>query len=906
MNKKLFLIDGMALIFRAYYAMKDSPRLTRQKKNTNAQFGFVNTILELIDKNKPTHIAVVLDTKEPTQRHRLYKDYKANREEPPEDLIQALPDIDAILEALRVAALRLPGYEADDIIGTLSVRAQQADFEVFMVTNDKDYGQLVTDKVKLYKPPYLKQAAQILGEADILQKWGIAHTRQLIDILGLMGDAVDNIPGVKGVGEKTAAKLIAAYGSVEEVLARSETIAGALGEKLRRHQQDALLSKQLATIDTNVPVAIDWEDLKIKDYDAVALEDIFTRLEFKTLLKRVLNIEIVIGKEGAEEVVLQNINTVPHHYEWVETEAEIQALLAYLSGFKTIALDTETTSLEAQQAHLVGMSFCSEQGKAYFMSVPDSIAETRSLLSLFETLFSDTNRLWVGQNLKYDLLVLAKYGVKLRGQLFDTMVAQYLLDTESKKSLDDMALRYLHYQTIPIERLIGVNKKQPVPLRLADKTLLRDYAAEDADITFQLYVHFQELLRQNNLCPLFETCEMPLLKVLVEMEQTGCLLDTAYLAQLSQQLSVQLAACQADIFTLCGQKFNIASPRQLGYVLFEHLGLDPQAKKTKTGQYVTDEEALQKLADKHPVIAAILQYREVAKLKSTYVDALPLLAREGRVQTHFNQVMTATGRLSSFQPNLQNIPVRTELGRKMRQAFIAPEGRQLMSADYSQIELRIMAALSADTQLIKAFQEGADIHLSTAARIYGVAENEVTAQMRYKAKSVNFGIIYGQTAFGLSQMLKISRTEAQGLIDQYFTTFKGVAAFIAEQKEKAAQEGCVYTLMGRRRILRNIHSKNKVVRAFDERNAINMPIQGTAADMIKMAMIRIDEAIRQAHLSAKMLLQVHDELLFEVADAEITPMKDLAKTAMTEALPLPHQVPVTVVVDCGKNWLAAH
>jgi DNA polymerase-1 len=944
MAKKVFLLDAMALVFRAYYALIRSPRLTSKGKNTNAQFGFTNTLVELINKQKPSHMAVCFDTSAPTERHTEFQDYKANRQEAPEDILEAIPDIKEIVKAFNIPCIELDGYEADDIIGTLSKQAEAAGYEVFMVTPDKDYGQLVSQKVKIYKPGYQGGDVEILGPEEVCAKWNIKDVAQVIDILGLMGDAVDNIPGIAGVGEKTAAKLLGEYGTLEGVLEKADQIKGALGEKVRKGKEDALLSKRLATIITNVPVSFHEEDFRIKDVDKDKLKTVFGDLEFKTLAKRILgeeiSSEVKTAPEGVqtdlfgniieppapktsaakttapaddEETVGQadkNINNTPHNYTAVTDEAGIKDLVQMLSQYNEICFDTETTGIDANLAELVGLSFSVTPGEAYYIPCPPDHQRAKELLALFQPVFSDPDKIWIGQNTKYDLLVLKWYGVELPGKLFDTMLAHYVIEPDGKRSMDLLSNKYLSYEPVHIEELIGKKGKSQGNMRDVELDKITDYAAEDADITLQLKNTFTPLLATKEVQKVFEEVESPLVKVLVDMEFEGIKIDEPFLNDYSRQLEKDAKVAEENVYAKAGVRFNLASPKQLGEVLFDKLKLDPSAKKTKTGQYQTGEDVLLKLAARgNEIVEDILTFRELTKLKSTYVDALPQLVnpKTGRVHTTYGQAVAVTGRLASNNPNLQNIPVRTDRGKEIRKAFIARDQNHLLiSADYSQIELRIVAAISADVNMCEAFRSGVDIHTATAAKVFNVAEADVTKEMRYKAKSVNFGIIYGQGAFGLADNLGISRTEAKEIIDNYKKQFPGIQQYMDNTINFARENGYVETLMGRKRWLKDINSANFTVRGFAERNAINSPIQGTAADMIKLAMQKVHAAIKKTNMKSRMILQVHDELLFDAVKEEVAELKPLILENMQSALPLPQDVPVIAECGQGTNWLEAH
>ena len=938
MNKKLFLLDALALIFRAYYALIRSPRISSKGKNTNAQFGFTNTLVELINNQKPSHMAVCFDTEAPTDRHIDFTDYKANRQEAPEDLIIAIPDIKKIVRAFNIPIVELDGYEADDVIGTLSKQAASAGYEVYMVTPDKDYGQLVSDKVKIYKPGYQGGDVEIIGPAEVMEKWNIKRIPQVIDILGLMGDAVDNIPGIPGIGEKTAAKLLAEYDSLENVLANAEKIKGALGEKVRAGKDLAIMSKKLATIITEVPVQFHEEDFKLKDWNRDALREIFTELEFRTVAKRILGEELpgANGQKTLPEGVQQdlfgnavtaatpektdetepdivhaekNIKNTKHQYLCADTEEKRKSLIALLTGERQVCFDTETTGVDANNADLVGFSFSWKPGEAYYVPVPADRKETLGILAAFRPLFENPGRLWIGQNIKYDMLVLKWYGIEIQGEIFDTMLAHYVIDPEGKRSMDMLSAQYLGYEPVPIEDLIGKKGKGQGNMRDVAIEKITEYAAEDADITLQLKNVFQPMLDAKSVRKVFEKVENPLVKVLADMEFEGIRVDMDFLKEYSKELEKEAAQAENKVYQEAGVRFNLSSPKQLGEVLFDKLKLDPKAKKTKTGQYATGEDVLLKLAHQSKIVDDILAYRELTKLKSTYVDALPAIVNQktGRVHTSYAQAVAVTGRLSSNNPNLQNIPVRTERGREIRKAFVPrDENHLLVSADYSQIELRIVAAISGDPNMCLAFKEKKDIHTATAAKVFGVEEKDVTKEMRYRAKSVNFGIIYGQGAFGLADNLGISRTEAKEIIDNYKKQFANIQKYMDDTIQFARENGYVETLMGRKRWLRDINSSNFTVRGFAERNAINSPIQGTAADMIKLAMIKIHETFRKHQFKSKMLLQVHDELVFDAFHDEVDIIKPIIIDCMQSALILPNDVPAEAEIGSGKNWLEAH
>ncbi len=953
MAKKLFLLDALALIYRAYYALIRNPRITSKGRNTNAQFGFTNTLYDLINKEKPTHLAVCFDTHAPTERHTEFVEYKANRQEAPEDLLDSLDDIKKIIKGFNIPVVEVDGYEADDVIGTLAWQAADAGYEVYMVTPDKDYGQLLIHKnVFIYKPGYQGGDVEILDAQKVCDKWGIERVEQVVDILGLMGDAVDNIPGIAGVGEKTAAKLLKEFSTLENVVANADSIKGALGEKVRNGKESALLSKRLATIITDVPVQFHEEDYKIKEWNKVSLVEVFTDLEFKTLGKRILGEEFNVfqsttvavqtdmftatteSKEATQKDLFgndvaakapaktaaaepaetgfnadKNINNTTHEYILVDTDEKANDFVKKLLQEKEICFDTETTNIDANDAELVGMSFSVKASEAYYVPCSPDQEKTKKLLEIFKPLFSKTDITWIGQNLKYDLLVLKWYGIELAGSIYDTMLAHYVIEPEGRRSMDLLSAQYLNYEPVHIEELIGKKGKSQGNMRDVEVEKIKDYAAEDADITLQLKYALHPGLKAKEVEKVFYEVENPLVKVLTDMEFEGVRIDEGFLKEYSRILESDASNAEQNVYAGAGVKFNLASPKQLGEVLFEKLKLDPKAKKTKTGQYATGEDVLLKLAQTNPIVDDILTFRELTKLKSTYVDALPQMInrRTGRVHTSYAQAVAVTGRLSSNNPNLQNIPIRTERGKEIRKAFIPRNSDHvLISADYSQIELRIVAAISGDPNMCEAFKQGIDIHTATAAKVYGVEPGDVTKEQRYKAKSVNFGIIYGQGAFGLADNLGISRTEAKEIIDNYKKEFIGITRYMDNTTNFAREHGYVQTLMGRKRWLRDINSSNFTVRGFAERNAINSPIQGTAADMIKLAMIKIHEAIKKEKLQSRMILQVHDELIFDVLKSELEVIQPLILENMKIALPLPNEVPVEAEVGIGDNWLEAH
>lgn len=943
MEKKLFLLDAMALIYRAYYSLIRSPIITTKGKNTNAQYGFTNTLVDIIKKESPTHLAVAFDTIAPTERHNDFAGYKAQRQEAPEDLLISIPDIKKILKGFNIPVVECDGYEADDLIGGLAQQAEMEGYKVFMVTPDKDFGQLVTDNIKIYKPGYQGGKVEILGKKEVCEKWGIENVNQVIDVLGLMGDASDNIPGIAGVGEKTAAKLLAQYGSLENVLENAENIKGALGEKIRAGKEMAILSKKLATIITDVPCKFHEEDFRLTDYDKEALNEIFTDLEFKTLGKRILgenyNVfteqtvvqtdlfgntsevkvvtkETVVVKPKEEKppeertglIAEKNIHNTEHEYHLVEGEEAIRSLVKKLIPEKEISVDIETTSIDPNDAELVGMSFSVKPNEGYYVNFPADEETIRYQLSLFKPLFDDESKLWIGQNIKYDLLVLKWYGVALHGKFFDTMLAHYVIESEGRRNMNLLSAQYLGYLPVSIEELIGKGKNQ-LSMRDVPVDQVKEYAAEDADITLQLKQVFSPYLKSKEVERVFEEIESPLLNVLTDMEYEGVNIDTAFLKTYSAQLEEEAKQHEERVYEQAGIRFNLASPKQLAEVLYQKMQLGDKVKKTKSGQHSTGEDVLLKLAKENPIVEDILNFRELTKLKSTYVDALPQLInkRTTRVHTCYAQSIAVTGRLSSINPNLQNIPVRTERGREIRKAFIPRDKDHLIiSADYSQIELRIVAAISGDPAMSEAFKQSKDIHTATAAKVFGVEENDVTKEMRYKAKSVNFGIIYGQGAFGLAENLGISRTEAKEIIENYKKQFARIEKYMEEMKSFCKSNGYVQTLMGRKRWLKDINSSNFTVRGYAERNAINSPIQGTAADMIKLAMIRIHKDFQKHNFKSKMIMQVHDELVFDAHRSEVEVIKPIILEGMKNALKLPNDVPVEAEIGMGENWLEAH
>ena len=919
---KMFLLDAYALIYRAYYAFIKNPRINSKGLNTSAIMGFVNTLNEVMTKENPTHLGVAFDPSGPTFRHIEFPEYKAQREACPEDIKTAVPIIKKILEAYRIPVLEVEGFEADDVIGTLATKAGMSGIETYMLTPDKDYGQLVGNNVYMYRPRH-NGGYEVMGTQEVIEKYGIDNTSQVIDLLGLMGDSSDNIPGCPGVGEKTAVKLIKEFGSIESLLLNTDKLKGAQKKKVEENAELIRMSKYLATIKTDVPIELDLDALQVKDANQQELEKLFEELEFKTFAKRILkkdkqeqkkhNLQLDLfaefpteGKEEAEFSSFKTLKTTPHEYKLVEKEDEIKQLCDYFLTKEILSLDTETTSLSAIDAKLVGLSFSVKENEAFYVPVPANQDEARKIVDLLRPVYENEKILKVGQNLKYDYEVLMKYGVRLAGKMFDTMLAHYVIQPELRHNMDYLAEIYLNYKTIHIDELIGPKGKNQKNMRDLRPQDVYEYAAEDADVTLKLKNKLEGELKKYGAEELFYNIEMPLMPVLAEMEMNGVTIDTQSLADTSDVLTKRMEEVEKEIYELAGAPFNIASPRQVGEVLFDKLQIVEKAKKTKTGQYVTNEEVLQSLKGKHKIVEAILEHRGLKKLLGTYIDALPKLinARTGHIHTSFNQATTATGRLSSSDPNLQNIPVRGEEGKEIRKAFIPEPGCLFFSADYSQIELRVMAHLSGDENMIEAFREGHDIHAATAAKIYKEEMENVTREQRTKAKRANFGIIYGITVFGLAERLEISRDEAKMLIEGYFETFPKVKEYMEKAKEQARNQGYVETQFHRRRYLADINSANATVRGFAERNAINAPIQGTAADIIKVAMIRIYNRFRAEGIRSKMILQVHDELNFSVYPEEKEKVEQIVLEEMQNAFPM--QVPL--VADCGwgNNWLEAH
>ncbi len=961
--KKLFLLDAFALIYRAYFAFSNNHRINSKGLNTSAILGFTNTLVEVLKKEKPTHIAVVFDTAKPTVRHIEFAEYKAQREAMPEDLSAAIPYIIKLVEGFNIPVLYSDGYEADDVIGTLAKKAEQHGYTTYMMTPDKDYGQLVSDNIFIYKPARLGNGIEILGVKEVCAKWEIQNVSQLIDVLGLMGDKVDNIPGIPGVGEKTAIQLVKDFGSIENLIQNTDKLKGKLKEKVEQNTDKAILSKKLATIICDVPIEFNEKSLENEEPNKEALRELFAELEFRRLAEQFgltnsapailqgKNAQIpkpstpkkIIAKanagqtdlfttesdelltmdqellveglvaSGTETVPsqgtsLSRIDTVPHLYHLVDTKEKREQLIALLYRQKEICFDTETTGIDANRAELVGMSFAYKAAEAYYIPFPENFTEALQLINEFKPVFENDAIIKIGQNIKYDMAILKRYSVELKGKLFDTMIAHFLIQPDMRHNMNVLSETYLNYSPVPIETLIGKKGKGQLGMRSVPLEQIKEYAAEDADVTFQLKNIFAPMLDKAHAGKLFDEVEVPLIAVLADMEAEGITLDKNALAELSVALQKDIEVVEAEIQQLAGSPFNVSSPKQVGDILFKVLRIVEKPKKTKTGQYATGEDVLVKLVSKHDIVGKILDYRELVKLKNTYIDTLPELINPltGRVHTSYSQVVAVTGRLSSDNPNLQNIPIRTERGREIRKAFTARnENYTLLSADYSQIELRIIAGLSRDEGMIEAFQSGQDIHKATAAKVYNVPLDEVTSDMRRNAKMVNFGIIYGISAFGLSERLNIPRKEAAEIIENYFAKYPRIKAYMDESIQIAREQGYVETVMGRRRYLRDINSGNFTVRGFAERNAINAPIQGSAADMIKIAMINIHKDFKTQNLKSKMLLQVHDELIFDVWNEEMEAVKAIIENRMKNAIPALN-VPIEIGMGTGRNWLEAH
>lgn len=922
-GRKLFLLDAMALIYRAYYALNKNPRITSKGLNTSAILGFANALYDVISNEKPTHIGVAFDTHAPTVRHEDFSAYKANREAMPEDISAAIPYIMQLIRGFNIPILAVDGYEADDVIGTLAKQAENKGFTVYMMTPDKDFGQLVSDHILQYKPGKPGEDPVIMGVKEVCEKFGVKRPDQVIDMLGLWGDASDNIPGIPGVGEVTARNLLKDFDNVENLIENAEKIDKAgLREKVKTFGQQALMSKQLATIILDVPVTFEEDALKLTPPDINKLKTLFEEIEFRNFAKRVFtDLEKgsqPAGKQAADLFAsagepletlstLTNIGQVPHAYHLADTPEKRKALVTHLGKSGMFCFDTETTGLDANNVELVGMSFATSPGEAWFVPVPDQYSEAVEIVKEFAGVFADESIGKTGQNIKYDISVLKWYEINVNGVLFDTMIAHYLIEPDMRHNMDFLARTYLNYEPVSIESLIGKKGKSQLSMRDADPEKLKDYACEDADITLQLRIALEPLLTETGTRALFDEIEMPLVKVLAAMEAEGVKIDSGNLNQFSEQLEKEIAEVEKEIYRLAGEEFNIASPKQLGEIIFDKMQLSDNPKQTKTKQHSTSEDVLQKLINKHPIIQQILDYRSLTKLKSTYVDTLPLLVnpRTGRIHTSYNQAVASTGRLSSNNPNLQNIPIRTERGREIRKAFVPRNDKfVLLSADYSQIELRLIAHISGDEAMQEAFRHGIDIHTATAGRIYNTDISEVTKEMRRNAKTVNFGIIYGISAFGLSERLNIPRREAADIISQYFERFAGIKRYMDEIIAFAREHGFVETIKKRRRYLRDINSGNAIVRGFAERNAINAPIQGSSADMIKIAMINIQQEFERLKLKSRMIMQVHDELVFDVHQDEVETVKPVIERLMKSAIKL--NVPVEVEMSTGSNWLEAH
>jgi len=923
--KKIFLLDAYALIYRAYYAFIRSPRVNSAGMNTSAMFGFTNTLLDVINTHQPTHMAVAFDLPGSVFRNDDFPAYKANREETPDDIKRSIPYIRKIIEGFKIPIVEMAGYEADDVIGTLAKQAEREGYEVYMVTPDKDFGQLVSDKIKILKPGRQGNSNEIWGVKEVCERFGISRPDQVIDMLGLWGDAVDNIPGIPGIGEKTATKLIAQYGDIEGLIAHADELKGKQRENVIQFADQARLSRKLATIICDVPVEFQPELLIMEEPDKELLRDIFAQLEFRSLSERLLGEKMGNAPTGGNQMDLFSIagqeveNTLPSEmqtfdaekakYRLIDTKDKRAAFIADLAKQKIVCFDTETTSVDAHKADLVGIAFSWKANEGYYVPIPDNTNAAQFILKELTPFFADTKVLKIGHNLKYDITVLLWQGVEVAGTMYDTMLAHYLLQPDMKHSMDELSETYLGYRPISIESLIGKKGKGQKSMRDIPIAEVAPYACEDADITFRLYEIFRQKVKEiDGLESLLSDIEMPLMPVLARMEAAGVNIDLDALSKISKELDKAAAELVDQIYESAGKAFNIASPKQLGIILFEELKIEEKPKKTATGQYATNEETLLRLSETHPIVSQILDYRQVTKLKSTYVDALPELInpRDKRIHTTYMQAVAATGRLSSQNPNLQNIPIRTARGREVRKAFIATDEHHIiLAADYSQIELRLIAELSGDIAMLEAFQNGIDIHTATAAKVFDVDVADVNRDMRSKAKMVNFGIIYGISAFGLSQRLQISRSEAAELIQNYFDKYPGVKSYMDAQITFARDHGYVETIMKRRRYLKDINNRNPTVRGFAERNAINAPIQGSAADMIKIAMIQIEESLLAANLQSKMILQVHDELVFDVLISELETIKPLIIHGMVEAIGK-LKVPIEVEVDTGVNWLDAH
>ncbi len=946
---KLFLLDGHALVYRAHYSFMTRPLINSKGQNTSAATGFVKALWDVIQKEKPTHLAVAFDLPTPTFRHEMYVEYKANRDSQPEDITAMFPYIFQIIDAMNIPIVTKDGYEADDVIGTLAKQAEKEGFEVYMMTPDKDYGQLVSDKVFVYKPGRQGNEVEIMGAKEVCEHWGITRPEQVIDMLGMQGDAVDNIPGLPGIGPKTAQTLIAKYDTMEGVIAHAHELKGKQQDIVRNFSEQGLLSKKLATIDLNVPVTFNAEEYALKDMNKSRLSEIFKDLEFRTLATQILGaaaysndnssatpetpvtiqydlfgnaiapppppavkkamVEIMGSEDGEiHKIATKNIDNTPHSYHLIETKEARADLIQQLLAQSEISFDTETTGIDANDAELVGLSFSFKEHEGYYIPVPADQDEALAIVQEFKEVLENETIVKIGQNIKYDALMLKWYDIEVKGKLFDTMLAHYLIEPELRHNMNYMSETYLSYSPVSIETLIGKKGKAQGTMRDVEIALVKEYAAEDADVTLQLKNYFAPQVKEGNLEKLFNDMELPLVKVLADIEYEGVNIDGAFLAEYSKELEIKIIDLEQKIIEMAGMKFNVASPKQVGEILFEKMRLPYKGKKMKSGQYSTDEEVLAELAPNHPIASEILTHRGLSKLKSTYVDALPKMTnrKTGRVHTNYNQALTSTGRLSSQNPNLQNIPIKTPEGSKVREAFVPRDADHLiLSADYSQIELRLIAEISNDTTMLEAFQMGNDFHRATAAKVYDVALEDVTAEQRRNAKTVNFSITYGAGASNLSKQLGISRTEAKILIENYFKQFQGLKTYMDSVVNQAREHGFVETLLGRRRYLRDIDSRNSLARSNSERVAINSPIQGTAADMIKIAMINIHRALKEGNFKTKMILQVHDELVFDVYAPELDQVRPIIENGMKNAIPS-LRVPIEVGMGVGKNWLEAH
>ena len=925
-KKKLFLLDGFALIFRAHFSYIKRPLINSKGINTSAVQGFTNVIWSIMQKEKPTHLAVALDPPGGTFRNEMYPEYKAHREEAPDDIKIAIPLVIEVIKAFNIPILLVENYEADDVVGTVAKQAEKEGFEVYMMTSDKDYAQLVSENIYLYKPARSSNDAEVMGVPEVLEKWNIQRVDQVIDVLGLQGDKVDNIPGIPGIGAKTAQKLLAKYDSVENLIANANELKGKQKERVIEFSEQGILSKKLATIDLNVPIQFDAEACKIGEFNRERMGELFKELEFRSLAKRILGVQEenvqkdLFGNtvasstpkrqfvEEIPEIADKNIENTPHDYQLVNTPESRAELIALLEKETVICYDTETTGLDPNEAEIVGLAFSTKSGTGYYVPTPKDQTEATAIVHEFKHILENENTIKIGQNLKYDNLLMKWYGVEVKGRFFDTMIAHYLCEPDRRHKLDYLAETYLNYKMVPIETLIGKRGKNQLTMRDISVEKVSDYAAEDADITLQLHPVMDKMLKDIGVTELFDTMEMPLVEVLTEMEYHGVKLNVPFLEAYSKELEQLIIAKEQEIYKDAGTHFNIASPKQVGEVLFERLKIPYRWRKTKTGQYSTNEQKLTELAKQHEIVNKILEFRKYKKLKSTYVDALPTMVnpKTGRIHTSYNQARAATGRLSSENPNLQNIPIRDEAGRKIRQAFIPRDDNHiLLAADYSQIELRLIAEISGDEAMLEAFQKGQDIHRATAAKVYGVSLEEVSSDQRRNAKTVNFSIVYGAGATNLSQQLKIKRTEARVLIDNYFEQYNGLKEYMDNTVKQAREKGFVTTIMGRKRYIRDIDSKSSLERSNAERIAINTPVQGSAADMIKVAMINIHRIFKERQFKSKMILQVHDELVFDVFKPELEEIKSVVEEEMKNAIS-GLSVPILVGMDTGENWLEAH